>query len=495
MSLNTGKVSILLLIVNVMISNIPKLLTFIFFLNQLPVMAQEIWKESFTVPEKGIWGDEGGIIQSDFSDITTWTLEYQNIELFNADDYAKTVTTSGGRFEVRDINGEVTWRSEWIDISDYEKVNIQLEANETGSGTNASNKYLKAFYRINEGGEIPFETNSENLGNWDSVVAEQKEISGESLQIVVYISNHYSSDKVILDEVAVSAEEKEYPPAEPGDLVINEILFNPFPEGEDFVEIYNNSEKEIPLNKVYLASRDKDLKVTQIYNLSGKKYLLPSKSYIAITKDTNAVFPYYFIECPNCFQQVAKMPSYNNDEDYVVLLNENKQIIDEFHYNEKLHNPLLKDVEGISLERNSFTVATNSTGNWYSASTESGYGTPGYKNSQAENEIVLTPKVTFTPEAFSPNNDGYNDEYQIHYELEKPGYIANILIFDSAGRFVTQLAKNEILGTSGTFIWNGEDETGQRQSLGVYVVLVEIFNENGEVHRFKDGVVLTDILK
>ncbi|MCA1758153.1 MAG: hypothetical protein LC658_00145, partial [Bacteroidales bacterium] len=76
-----------------------------------------------------------------------------------------------------------------------------------------------------------------------------------------------------------------------------------------------------------------------------------------------------------------------------------------------------------------------------------------------------------------------------------PGYVANIRIFDAAGRFVQHLAKNEILGTTGEFVWNGEDETGSRQSLGVYVVMVEIFNAEGEVQRFKKGVVLTDILE
>ena len=165
----------------------------------------------------------------------------------------------------------------------------------------------------------------------------------------------------------------------------------------------------------------------------------------------------------------------------VVLLNENMEIIDEFSYNENMHSPFLTDVEGVSLERISLDDAPIQPENWFSASTESGYGTPGYKNSQAGNENVSAPKVTFEPEAFSPNNDGYNDEYQIHYEFDKPGYIANVWIFDSGGRLVMlQLAKNEILGTSGTFVWNGEDETGQRQPLGVYVVAVEIFNTEGE---------------
>jgi hypothetical protein len=72
--------------------------------------------------------------------------------------------------------------------------------------------------------------------------------------------------------------------------------------------------------------------------------------------------------------------------------------------------------------------------------------------------------------------------------------VANIAVFDAAGRFVQYLAKNEILGTGGEFVWNGEDETGSRQPLGVYVIMAEIFNVEGEVHRFKKGVVLTDIL-
>jgi hypothetical protein len=155
---------------------------------------------------------------------------------------------------------------------------------------------------------------------------------------------------------------------------------------------------------------------------------------------------------------------------------------------------LLAEEKGISLERISFTQNTNDLKNWHSASTTSGYGTPGYVNSQIEIENVETPKVTFSPESFSPNFDGYNDEYQINYELDKPGYVANISIFDAAGRFIMKLANNEILGTSGTFIWNGDDQTGQRQNLGVYVVLVEIFNTAGEIYHFKDGVVLTDVL-
>jgi len=478
-----------------MISNIPKILIFFYLILNGSLHAQEIWHESFTVPGKGIWGGENGIIQTDFSGITSWTLEYANIKLQDAGDYAKTVTTSGGRFEMVNITGEVVWQSATIDIADYLKVDIQLTATETGSNTNTSFKYLKAFYKLDNGTEVPFDTNAENLGNWGSAVAGQKGIVGEKLQIVVRLANNYASDKVILDEIIITAQEKPLEPIIPGDVLINEILFNPVAGGSDYVEIYNNSGKEISTNRLYLASRDSKLELTQVYPLSISKRMIMPGDYLALTKDTNGVFPWFTIVCRECFLQMEKFPSYNNDFDYVVLLDEKMQVIDELFYTEKMHHPLLAEEKGISLERISFSTKTNDIKNWHSASTTSGYGTPGYVNSQEEIENVTSPEITFSPESFSPNFDGYNDEYQIQYNLEKSGYVANISIFDASGRFVMKLANNEILGTSGTIIWNGDDQNGHRQKLGVYIIIVEIFNTSGEVYHYKDGVVLTNVLE
>ena len=480
----------------VMKPNLLVLLTYFFLFFESSLAAQTIWEEHFTVPEKGIWGNANeNTIHEDFDGVVKWSLEYDDITLSDSLDYAKTVTTSGGRFECRDVNGEVTWRSEEIDISEYFNVSIQLAVSETGSGENTENKYLKVFYRLNDNYEILLETNGENSGNWGARFTEQDSLNGEKLQIVVKMNNHYASDKVILDEIVVMGKEKNPVMINPGDVLINEVLFNPFPDGEDYVEIYNHSEKQIPLNKLFLASRDKSMELTQIYQLSKDITLFEPQSYLALTKDTEGVFPFYTIRCPSCFMQMERLPSFNNDDDVVVLLNENLQVIDELYYTEKMHAPLLRDVEGIALERISFSSKINAEDNWYSASTESGYGTPGYINSQFSDNGAETTKVYFEPESFSPNSDGYNDEYLIRYKVKKPGYMANISIFDASGRLITELAKNEILGTSGLYIWNGENESGQRQDMGVYVVIVELFDLFGNIHRFKDGVVLTDVLE
>ncbi len=248
-----------------------------------PPSEEEVWKESFSVPEKGIWGTENSELEYDFSGITKWSLDYTGVEVSNPEDYAKTVSTSGGRFECRDIEGEVTWRSEVIEISAYEKVNIHLTAYETGSGNSTENKYLKAYYMIDNGEEIPFETNSINTGNWGgSVLVQQKELKGNNLQIICYMANYYSGDKVTLDEVTVTAEIN-YPEIEPGDAVINEILFNPVPDGNDYVEIINISEKELPAQHLYLASRNNNFELTQIYPVTEKRFNLVPGAFLALT--------------------------------------------------------------------------------------------------------------------------------------------------------------------------------------------------------------------
>ena len=473
--------------------NLLKLLTYSFILFFNPINAQEIWHESFSVPEKGVWGsNDAEYIKTDFEGITKWSLDYSNMFPVDSEDYAKTVTTSGGRFECKDINGEVIWYSEKIDIADYKNVTIQFIAQETGSGDNQNTKFLQAFFQLDNYSEKPFELNSEKRGNWGTDTISQLNLNGNSLQIIVHIGNFYSADKVILDEVIVSGEERNPVIINPGDIVLNEVLFNPVPDGDDYVEIYNNSEKEIPLNKLYLASRDNNMELTQVYALTSEKQKLLPREYLALTKDTLGVFPWFNIACPECFLQMELFPSFNNDEDCVVLLNNELEIIDEFYYYEKMHSPIFYDREGIALERISFSQPTNDVANWHSASTPSGYGTPGYQNSQFMNEEAQKVSVTFQPEAFSPNNDGYNDSYSIDLSMDKPGYICNILVFDSSGRRLCKLADNAVLGTEEQIVWNGEDESGNRLSTGPYIVMVEVFNTDGTVERFKDGVVLTD---
>ncbi len=192
---------------------------------------------------------------------------------------------------------------------------------------------------------------------------------------------------------------------------------------------------------------------------------------------------------------MKSIPSFPDEAGTVVLLNDSLTVLDEFSYSAKMHSPFLADDDGVSLERISPDKSTNDKSNWASAAASAGFATPGLPNSQSTDDSIAADEITVEPKAFSPNDDGYNDLLSISYQFRKPGNMANVRIFDLAGRQVDYLVRNESLGQSGTWYWNGESDGGQRLSPGVYIILVEIFDQDGNSKAFKKTCTLTDRLK
>jgi CHU_C Type IX secretion signal domain len=184
------------------------------------------------------------------------------------------------------------------------------------------------------------------------------------------------------------------------------------------------------------------------------------------------------------------MPSYSDDKGNVVLLNAQGKVVDELAYNEKWHHPLIDNREGVSLERIDYGAAAQNPENWHSAATSVGYGTPTYKNSHYRTDAQLKGTITISPEICSPNNDGRDDFVTISYQFSEPGYVANITVFDAAGRPVRYLQRNALCGIQGNFRWDGLGEKNQALPSGIYIVYTEIFNLKGKTRRFKNTVVL-----
>ena len=284
-------------------------------------------------------------------------------------------------------------------------------------------------------------------------------------------------------------------PPEIGSVLINEILFNPFSGGVDFVELVNVSEQIVPVHRMKLATRNDTLALKQIYLVSTeKKYLNPGQ-YLVCTKDPTILASQYITTNPESFCAMKTFPTYSDDAGTVVLLNDSQEVIDEFSYSAKMHSPFLADEEGVSLERISLEKPTNDPTNWSSAVASVGYATPGLPNSQTNNVTEIQDEITCEPKAFSPNGDGFNDELTIRYRFSKPGYIANVRLFDVAGRQVKFLVKNQSQAQEGSWPWDGKNEEGQKLEIGVYVVLVEVFDEAGQVKRFKKACTITDRLE
>lgn len=274
------------------------------------------------------------------------------------------------------------------------------------------------------------------------------------------------------------------------DVVINEILFNPKSNGTDYVEIYNRSVKNIDLGKISIANRNTAGAISSITRLTTEINLLYPGEFIVITADASIVKRDFITLNPDAFIEVGSMPSYNDDEGDVIILNEQGNIVDELVYSEKWHFKLIDNREGVALERIDYNAATQREDNWHSAATNVGYGTPTYKNSQYRVDLQVQGEITVTPEIVSPDNDGMDDFATISYSFPTPGYVANITIFDANGRPVRYLQRNALCGIKGNFRWDGLGEKMQKLSVGIYIIYTEVFNLNGKKKQFKNTIVV-----
>ncbi len=162
------------------------------------------------------------------------------------------------------------------------------------------------------------------------------------------------------------------------------------------------------------------------------------------------------------------------------------------HYTEKMHHPLLIEEEGISLERISFEESALEPSNWTSGKNGHQLASPGFENAMSANSLVKNTRLQLEPEAFSPNEDGYNDLLQINYQLDKVGYLANLRIFNSNGVQINHLVRNEPTAIQGLWIWDGKQTNGSRSPIGLYIILLELHHPDGSAKQFKKVCTLTD---
>ena len=273
-------------------------------------------------------------------------------------------------------------------------------------------------------------------------------------------------------------------------IVINEILFNPKPNGTDYVEIYNRSNKIIDLKQTYIANRNTAGVISNIKQLSTDNYLFFPQDFMVITEDPAIIKRDFITKNMDAFVMVASMPSFNDDEGDAIILNAQGSITDELKYDEKWHFKLIDNREGVALERIDYNATTQHEDNWHSAATSVGYGTPTYKNSQYRIDLQVQGDINVSPEIVSPDNDGMDDFATIDYSFPSPGYVANITIFDANGRPVRYLQRNALCGTKGNFRWDGLGEKFQKLPVGIYIIFTEVFNLIGKKKQFKNTIVL-----
>lgn len=266
-----------------------------------------------------------------------------------------------------------------------------------------------------------------------------------------------------------------------GDLVINEILFDPATGGSDFVEIYNRSSKVINLNGLSATNLDGDtVQLTQ-------NFFLDPGTYVVLTPDSNYQKNTFPQAVPGRFY-ATPLPGLNNDSSTIQILY-NSIVLDKVSYNEDWHLSLIDDTENKTLERINPDGISSSASNWHTAAEPIGFGTPGKINSQYLTGSVSSTFGTTEP-IFSPDNDGFQDVLLFQYNFEV-GMIATLKIFDNQGREVNTLFSSELLPQQGSFTWDGVMSNNQKAPIGIYIAVIEAFAADGGSKQFAKRVGFT----
>ena len=275
-----------------------------------------------------------------------------------------------------------------------------------------------------------------------------------------------------------------------GEWIINEILFNPKSNAYDYVEFLNHGNRILDASRLFIANRNSSGAISSIKMLSPVPFYVFPDEHLVATSDPVRLTQFYLVKNPDLVLPIDAPPTFPDDEGDVITLDAQGNILDEVHYKDDWHFKLIDNPEGVALERIDPAGPSNEPGNWHSAASTAGYGTPSYRNSQYKIQNSISANLSVSPSLFSPDNDGVDDITSISYEVAEPGYIASITVFDIAGRPVKFLARNVLLGISGSWNWDGLSDTDKKLPAGNYVVLAELFNGKGQVQRIKKMIVL-----
>lgn len=282
---------------------------------------------------------------------------------------------------------------------------------------------------------------------------------------------------------------------ETGDVVINEILFNPLDDDPDFVELLNVSDKVLDLSHLVLASKDSiTQKLENIKSLCASGYLLFPEEYIVLTSNAEKItkrYPTYKAEA--FIQPGISLPSLANESGNLAVCDMSMKTIDYIEYTESQHFPLLNTFEGVSLEKINPFVRNSLAENWHSASETIGWGSPGVKNSQYNVNPVSEHTFSLEYEYFTPNQDGDKDLLVINYHLSANAYLLNLKIVNQKGLLVKKLVDYTLAGASGCIYWDGVADNGFMAPMGVYFVFIDYFHPNGSGGRDRLDFVLSGL--
>jgi hypothetical protein len=270
--------------------------------------------------------------------------------------------------------------------------------------------------------------------------------------------------------------------AAPGEVKLSEILFNPASGGVDFVEIVNTSMKYIDLS-LWEISND-----TEFAPLPSGTFIAPGQ-FLAFTSDADELARQYPQANAENFVEID-LPAYADDEGLVELVNQFAQLEESFFYMEEYHFPLLRIIDGVSLERISYDLPAENADNWRSAAESAGFATPGGMNSQQMAAAAGADCLELSAPVISAGAVGLPNFVLITLGCEQAQGVGDLYIYDANGQLVNHLVRAQFVTTGSTFRWDGLTSSNRYAPPGRYLILLRTFDNTGNVLEVQASVVI-----
>lgn len=276
----------------------------------------------------------------------------------------------------------------------------------------------------------------------------------------------------------------------PGDIILNEILFNPPSGGYDFIEIYNRSDKILSLKNLTVFNHNDAQQPDNLRTIDTLGIFILPKQFKVLTTNPTWLSGYYKKTYSHEFIHMPSLPAMDDKSGYIGIAYPGEKNIDGLNYAESMHFQLLTNFEGVSLERINCNISSAEVSNWTSAAATSGFATPGFENSHNLPETTENDWLHISPALISPDEDGIDDLASFTILSSAQNQQVTLIIFDSYGRLINILANNIPIGNSQTWFWDGLDKEYRKTPIGIYIVYAELFGLDGKKHVKKKTVTV-----
>ena len=285
-----------------------------------------------------------------------------------------------------------------------------------------------------------------------------------------------------------------------GDIIINEIMFDPCEGEPEWIELYNRSEKVIEIADLIIAKgyieseENQEVIVTNYSNQQNLPFQLLPNSYCILSPSSLHCHPCESRDLLNHEQcNVSRdllervtvlrkdLPALSNSPTTLVLMDQHQQEIDRALYSPDMHYFLIRETKGVSLERISPESSGYNQQNWFSAANGN---SAGGQNSNTANE---SPEIV-AGEFQWINKPGI--PVVVTYSFPDPGWFARIWIYDRFGHPVREVSGGAVIPREGVIQWNGLSDRQTPQPADIYVMVVDYMHPDGRRGRWRSAIAL-----